>query len=150
MTALKKVQVPDIGDFTDVEIIEVMVASGDTVAVDDSLIMLETDKAVMDVPTPYEGTVKELLVGVGDRVSEGSPIVVLEAPEAVMKEPAAPAPIESTEAEPEQSVTPASVSVEQPVAAAAASTAQSLAALSALPPIDETGFARAHAAPSVR
>ena len=68
MTALKKVQVPDIGDFTDVEIVEVMVASGDTVAVDDSLIMLETDKAVMDVPTPYEGTVKELLVGVGDRV----------------------------------------------------------------------------------
>lgn len=150
MTALKKVQVPDIGDFADVEIIEVMVAPGDTLAVDDSLIMLETDKAVMDVPTPYEGTVTELLVGVGDRVSEGSPIVVLDSPEAVMKEPAASTPIENGEAEPEPTVTPAGVFFEQPVTAAAASTAQSLATLSGLPSIDETGFARAHAAPSVR
>ena len=86
MTAQQKVQVPDIGDFSDVEIVEVMVAPGDTVAVDDSLITLETDKAAMEVPTPYQGTVKELLVSVGDRVSEGSPIVVLETAEAVTEE----------------------------------------------------------------
>ncbi len=144
MTAEHKVQVPDIGEFSDVEIVEVMVAPGDTVAVDDSLITLETDKAAMDVPTPYAGTVKELLVGLGDRVSEGSAIVVLETAEAVSDEPAKAEPAARVEPEPGKPVTPA------PVGAAAATTAQSLAVQPTLPPIDETGFARAHAAPSVR
>ena len=146
MTARQKVQVPDIGDFSDVEIVEVMVAPGDTVAAEDSLITLETDKAAMEVPTPYGGTVKELLVSVGDRVSKGSPIVVLETAEAVTEEPTEAAQVAHVEPEPEPDRPEASVSA--PVATTA--TAQSLATPSTLPPINETNFARAHAAPSVR
>jgi len=65
------VEVPDIGDFEDVPIIEILVSSGDTVAVDDPLLTLESDKATMDVPAPLAGTVREVLVKVGDRVSQG-------------------------------------------------------------------------------
>jgi dihydrolipoamide dehydrogenase len=73
-----EVKVPDIGDFSDVPIIEVLVAPGDTVAAEDPLITLESDKASMDVPSPGEGVVKELSVEVGDTVSEGSLILTLE------------------------------------------------------------------------
>jgi dihydrolipoamide dehydrogenase len=73
-----EVLVPDIGDFTDVPVIEVLVAPGDTVAAEDPLITLESDKASMDVPAPAAGTVGELLVQVGDKVSQGSPILTLE------------------------------------------------------------------------
>jgi pyruvate/2-oxoglutarate dehydrogenase complex dihydrolipoamide acyltransferase (E2) component len=72
-----EVKVPDIGDFTDVPIIEVMVAPGDTVAEEDPLITLESDKATMDVPSPVAGTVRELRVAVGDTVSEGSLILTV-------------------------------------------------------------------------
>ncbi|NGP52300.1 dihydrolipoyllysine-residue acetyltransferase [Thioalkalivibrio sp. XN8] len=78
MAGGKEIRVPDIGDFTDVEIIEVHVEQGATVAAEDPLITLETDKASMDVPAPSGGTVAEVKVGKGDRVSEGDVIVVLE------------------------------------------------------------------------
>jgi pyruvate dehydrogenase E2 component (dihydrolipoyllysine-residue acetyltransferase) len=74
----KEIVVPDIGDFTDVEVIEVLIAAGDTIATDDSLISIESDKAVMEIPAPEGGVVKELRVKVGDRVSQGSPILLLE------------------------------------------------------------------------
>jgi dihydrolipoamide dehydrogenase len=73
-----EVRVPDIGDFTDVPIIEVLVKPGDTVAEEDSLVTLESDKATMDVPSPAAGTVGELRVGVGDTVSEGTILLTLE------------------------------------------------------------------------
>jgi len=73
-----EVKVPDIGDFTDVPIIEVLVAPGDTVAPEDPLITLESDKASMDVPSPGAGVVKELSVEVGDTVSMGTLILTLE------------------------------------------------------------------------
>jgi pyruvate dehydrogenase E2 component (dihydrolipoamide acetyltransferase) len=73
------VEVPDIGDFEDVPIIEMLVSEGDTVAVDDPLLTLESDKATMDVPAPFPGTIKELLVKVGDKVSQGVPLLKLEA-----------------------------------------------------------------------
>ena len=73
-----EVKVPDIGDFSDVPVIDVMVAPGDTVAEEDPLITLESDKATMDVPSPAAGTVRELRVAVGDTVSEGTPILVLD------------------------------------------------------------------------
>lgn len=76
------VKVPDIGDFTDVPVIEIHVAPGDTVEAEAPLITLESDKATMDVPSPAAGTVKEVLVSINDRVAEGTPIVVLEATEA--------------------------------------------------------------------
>ncbi len=74
----KEIVVPDIGDFTDVEVIEVLVNPGDTIKAEDSLISIESDKAVMEVPAPEGGIVKELKVKVGDRVSEGSPILELD------------------------------------------------------------------------
>jgi pyruvate dehydrogenase E2 component (dihydrolipoamide acetyltransferase) len=72
-----EVKVPDIGDFKDVPIIEVLVKPGDEVGADDPLIVLESDKATMEVPAPAAGRVRDLLVKVGDRVSEGSPVLVL-------------------------------------------------------------------------
>ena len=71
------VEVPDIGDFEDVPVIEIHVSPGDTVAVDDPLLTLESDKATMDVPAPFAGTVGELHVEVGDKVSQGSPLLTL-------------------------------------------------------------------------
>jgi dihydrolipoamide dehydrogenase len=73
-----EVKVPDIGDFKDVEVIEVLVKPGDTVAKEQSLISLESDKATMEIPSPGAGVVKALKVKLGDKLSEGSPILVLE------------------------------------------------------------------------
>src|SRR4051794_41741206 len=78
MAELKDVLVPDIGDFSDVPVIEVMVAPGDTVAEEDPLVTLESDKATMDVPSPFGGVVQELKVKTGDTVSEGSPLMTVE------------------------------------------------------------------------
>lgn len=75
---MKDVQVPDIGDFKEVEVIEILVKPGDTVAKEQSLISLESDKATMEIPSPEAGVVKEIKLKVGDKVSKGSPILVLE------------------------------------------------------------------------
>jgi dihydrolipoamide dehydrogenase len=75
---INEVRVPDIGDFTDVPVIEIHVGPGDQVAVEDPLVTLESDKATMDVPAPFAGVVKQLRVAIGDRVSEGSVLVALE------------------------------------------------------------------------
>jgi pyruvate dehydrogenase E2 component (dihydrolipoamide acetyltransferase) len=72
------VEVPDIGDFTDIPVIEIHVSPGDTVAVDDPLVSLESDKATMDVPAPSAGTVKEILVKIDDKVSQGTALLTLE------------------------------------------------------------------------
>lgn len=76
--AIQEVLVPDIGSFKDVEIIEVLVSVGDTIAVEDSLITIESDKSSMEIPSPVAGVIKELKVKVGDRVSEGSLVVMME------------------------------------------------------------------------
>ena len=72
------VEVPDIGDFKEVEVIEVLVKPGDTVSVDQSLITVESDKASMEIPSSHAGVVKELKVKLGDKVSKGSPLLMLE------------------------------------------------------------------------
>ncbi|MFA9474334.1 MAG: dihydrolipoyllysine-residue acetyltransferase [Filomicrobium sp.] len=87
--ALIDVKVPDIGDFNDVPVIEVMVKPGDTVAPEDPLIALESDKATMEVPSPGAGRVSEVLVSVGDKVSEGTAILKLEAEEGSVAEASA-------------------------------------------------------------
>ena len=79
MANLIEVKVPDIGDFKDVPVIEVLVQPGDSIKTEQSLITLESDKASMDVPSPVDGVVKEIKVKVGDKVSEGSLIVIAEA-----------------------------------------------------------------------
>ncbi len=78
MSMIKQILVPDIGDYKDVPVIEVMVKAGDTVKAEQSLLTLETDKATMDVPAPFDGAVKEVKVNVGDKISEGSLILILE------------------------------------------------------------------------
>jgi dihydrolipoamide dehydrogenase len=98
MGTIQDVRVPDIGDFKDVEIIEVSVKAGDTVSAEDPLIILESDKASMEVPSPAAGVVKDVLVKVGDKVSEGSPICTLET-EAAAEEKAPPAASKSEPAE---------------------------------------------------
>ena len=79
--ASNEVKVPDIGDFKNVEVIEVLVKPGDTIAKEQSLVTLESDKATMEIPSPAAGVVKELKVKTGDKVSQGSPILLLDAAE---------------------------------------------------------------------
>ena len=81
MANAREVKVPDIGDFTDVPVIEVLVSEGDKLVIDQPLVTLESDKATMDVPAPFAGNVAELKVAVGDEVSEGSVLMVVEAAE---------------------------------------------------------------------
>src|SRR4051795_11724331 len=88
MADVKEVVVPDIGDFSDVPIIEVLFAEGDSASPEAPLVTLESDKATMDVPAPFAGTVAELRVGVGDRVSEGTVILLLDAEQAPEPPPA--------------------------------------------------------------
>jgi pyruvate dehydrogenase E2 component (dihydrolipoamide acetyltransferase) len=85
---VEDVAVPDIGDFDEVEVIEVLVKPGDTVNAEDSLITLESDKATMEVPSPKSGKVSEVLISVGDKVSEGSVILKLETGAAESPQPA--------------------------------------------------------------
>src|SRR6187401_1256836 len=89
MSKLVEVKVPDIGDFKNIPIIEILVKPGDNVRPEDPLIALESDKATMEVPSPAAGVVKELKVKIGDKVSEGSLVLILEAEGAA---PAAGAP----------------------------------------------------------
>ena len=78
-----EIKVPDIGDFKDVAIIEVLVKPGDTVRQEQSLVTVESDKASMEIPTSHAGVVKEMRVKLGDKVSEGSVLLTLETSEAV-------------------------------------------------------------------
>src|ERR1700722_5791955 len=79
MASLIDIKIPDIGEFHDVDVVEVMVKPGDRVNIDDSLITIESDKATMEVPSPQAGIVKAVKVKLGDKVSEGSAIIELEA-----------------------------------------------------------------------
>ncbi|HXZ10639.1 MAG TPA: biotin/lipoyl-containing protein, partial [Paraburkholderia sp.] len=109
MSQAIEVKVPDIGDYKDIPVIEVLVKAGDTVEKEQSLVTLESDKATMDVPSTAAGTVKEVKVKVGDNVSEGSLIVVLDSAEGGAAA-AAPAP----------AAAPAAASAPAPAAAPAA------------------------------
>jgi len=129
-----EIHVPDIGDFDDVEVIEVLVAVGDTVVEEQSLITLESDKASLEVPAPRAGRVIELRLAIGDRVSEGALILLLEPAGAAVAAPAAP-PAEATTA----AVTPAP-----------AEPARAVPRDAPLPTVEKQGFRRAHASPGVR
>ena len=107
MASLIEVKVPDIGDYHDVPVIEVLVKPGDVLAPEDPICTLESDKATMDVPCPVAGVVREVLVKVGDKVSEGTPVIRLEAKEAG-KEAEAHASVATPAEPPAESGTPAS------------------------------------------
>ena len=117
MAELKEARVPDIGDYSDVPVIEVLVAVGDTVAKDQSLITLESDKATLEVPAPFAGVVKELKVKLGDSLSEGSVVAMIEVTGSGAEKPAtASTPAPATKQEVPASETGARV---EPVAVAA-------------------------------
>jgi len=145
MTQRLEVHVPDLGDFDEVEIVEILVSVGDTIGVEDPLVTLETEKAAMEVPAPAAGTVKEISVDVGSMVSQGSLILVLDA--AVDTPPAAPdkpAPKKTAKPKPKPKPPAKTAStISTPAAPAAAIPAS-------LPPINEASFSKAHASPSVR
>jgi len=144
-----EVKVPDIGDFKDVPVIEILVKAGDTVKAEDSLVTLESDKATMDVPAPAAGTVKELKVSLGDKVSEGSVIVVLDAAGgAAAAAPSAAEP--ATAPAPAQAAAPAPAPAPAATPAAAPAATPAPTAPTASAPVDSEGLKAAHASPSVR
>ncbi|MGH8028266.1 MAG: dihydrolipoyllysine-residue acetyltransferase [Pseudoxanthomonas sp.] len=99
MAELKEARVPDIGDYSDVPVIEILVAVGDTVAKDQGLVTLESDKATLEVPAPFAGVVRELKVKLGDTLSEGSVVAMIEAADSAASQPAAAAPAPAAKAE---------------------------------------------------
>ena len=103
MSIIKEIHVPDIGDFKGVDIIEVMVAAGDVIEVETPLIILETDKASMEVPSPLAGLVREVKVKPGDKISQGDPILFLEIQESVTRAEPASTSDESAPAAPASS-----------------------------------------------
>jgi pyruvate dehydrogenase E2 component (dihydrolipoamide acetyltransferase) len=142
MAELIELKVPDIGDFDAVEIIEVLVAEGDTVEENQDLITLESDKAAMEIPSTHAGVIKELKVALGDKVGEGAVIAVVEAAgevaaapiqQAEVKQEAAPAPVEAKPA---------------PTPAPAPAPAQTETV--PFSPDSKAGVKRSHASPSVR
>jgi len=145
-----EVVVPELGDFSEVEIIEVLVAEGDQVQPEDPLITLETDKATMEVPSPAAGVVKGLKVSVGDRVSAGHPILLLHGDATPREDPSVPSAEPQAEAqqEPEPEVTAPEERAVTPAAPQAPR--PPMRAARALPPVNEASFSQAHASPSVR
>jgi pyruvate dehydrogenase E2 component (dihydrolipoamide acetyltransferase) len=139
--SIVEVKVPDIGDFKEVEVIELMVKPGDTIKVDQSLITVESDKASMEIPSSHAGVVKELKVKVGDKVGEGSLVLTLEEAAGA----AAPAPAAAAPAPAAAAPAPAPA----PAAAPAAAAAPAPAAAPAEPAAAATG-SKAHASPSIR
>src|SRR5437868_12746383 len=107
-----EVKVPDIGDFTNVPVIEVFVKPGDNVKADDSLVTLESDKATMDVPSPSAGVVKDLKLKVGDKVSEGALILTLETDDATTT----PSPQQASAKTPAQPNSPSAAPAQPPAA----------------------------------
>ncbi|MEO1230619.1 MAG: dihydrolipoyllysine-residue acetyltransferase [Myxococcota bacterium] len=154
MADLIEVKVPDIGDFSEVEIVEVLVSPGDQVDVESPLITLESDKASMEVPSTAAGVVKEVLVKVGGTVSEGDVVVRLEASAGAPSQEAPAAPPAAAPAPPAAEEPPPAGATDEP-SPGEIQTAQRAqhsvpAAGSPDAPIDEEGFAKAHASPSVR
>lgn len=145
MSKVLEVTVPDIGDFKGVEIVDVLVAVGDTVAIEESLITIETDKAAMDLPSPAVGVIKEMKVALGSKVSQGDLVLILEVDESAAAAPPVPEPT------PAKAAATAAAPVAQQVVQQVVQTPRPIASASgALPPINEAGFASAHASPSVR
>jgi pyruvate dehydrogenase E2 component (dihydrolipoamide acetyltransferase) len=141
-----ELRVPDIGDFKDVSVIELLVKAGDSVKPEQSLITVESDKASMEIPASQGGVIKEMKLKVGDKVSQGSLVALIESAGAAAPAPAAPAPAPTPPAAPA-----AAQSAAQAVAPAAPSAARTVPT-AALPPHEPTAAPTnlPHASPSVR
>ena len=141
MSAIE-VKVPDIGDFKEVEVIELMVKVGDTIKVDQSLITVESDKASMEIPSSHAGVITEIKVKVGDKVAEGSLLVLVEATAGAAAPAAVPAPAAAPAA--------AAPVAAAPVAAAPAPAPAAAPAVPATAPVATASAGKAHASPSIR
>jgi pyruvate dehydrogenase E2 component (dihydrolipoamide acetyltransferase) len=141
--SIVEVKVPDIGDFKEVEVIELMVKPGDTIKVDQSLVTVESDKASMEIPSSHAGVVKELKIKVGDKVAEGSLVLILETSDAA-------APAEA--AAPAAAAAPVPAAAPAAAAPAPAALAPAAAAPAAAPAAASTAVSnsKAHASPSIR
>jgi pyruvate dehydrogenase E2 component (dihydrolipoamide acetyltransferase) len=153
MANTKDILVPDIGDFEGVEVIEILVAPGDSIKLEDPLISLESDKAAMEIPSPASGVVKAIKIKVGDKVSEGDLILTVEASD----EGATEAPAEKPAEKPAEAPAPSAAKTAAPEKTETAATKAAPPATAAVRPppvapvnIDEAGFKLAHASPSVR
>lgn len=143
MGAMREILVPDIGDFKEVDVIEVLVKAGDAVGAEQSLITVESDKATMEIPSPVAGVLRELKVKVGDKVSEGVLIAMLEASEA-----AAAAPVPAAPA-PAPVAAPAPASASSPASSTTATVTPLRQPLRDAPEAEAAG-PKPHASPSVR
>ncbi len=143
MSSAIEIKIPDIGDFADVEVIELLVSAGDSVAAEDPLLTLESDKATMEVPSPVAGNISEFRIAVGDRVSEGTVVALIEASPESSDAPATesadqaasagePAPIAEEEPTPAPGPVPHSPPTTLP------------------PPVQKAGSAIPHASPGIR
>ncbi len=141
MAGIKEVRVPDIGDFKEVDVVEVLVSVGDVVKPEQSLISVESDKATMEIPSPAAGVVKELKIKVGDKVAEGSLLLLLDESEGVAA-PAAPGAPKAPVAAP---APPPAPSAPAPVAAPITP-----AAPVPFEPVFESATFKPHASPSIR
>jgi len=142
VTELKKVFIPDIGDFKDIPVIEVLVKAGDVVKTEDSLITLESDKATIEIPSPYPGLIKKLLVKAGDKVSEGTAILTIEVSDSDHAEPLAKTP-EKAVVEKDTAPPPAETEVKQVATQQAQNLTNNVSSAG-------NAFSKAHASPSIR
>ncbi|MFQ5995198.1 MAG: dihydrolipoyllysine-residue acetyltransferase [Acidiferrobacterales bacterium] len=159
MASAKQVVVPDIGDFQDVDVIEVLVSVGDQINAEDPLVTLESDKATMDVPSPYAGVIKEVKLQVGDKVSQGSTVALLEVDGGEKLEPPPETVAELERSTAAAPAVPPPSETPTPPPSAELDTFESVAVvaqpsppptLPPLPLLGEPGRAIAHASPSVR
>ena len=160
--SLQDVLVPDIGNFDSVDVIEILVKAGDTIALDDSLITVESDKASMDIPAPFAGVVKEVKIKVGDKIAQGHLLLTLEAAETTTAPPAAAPPLAASPATAKPVETPKAAIAEQVIPTPAIATpsrpapepAQKIQPAHQPLPIGESavvnGGVLSHASPSVR
>jgi len=141
----KEIFVPDIGDFSDVEVIEVLVNTGDIINAEDSLITVESDKAAMEIPAPESGVIKEMKIKVGDRISQGTLMMILEPAAGGAAEAA---PVAVAEAAPAKEETKPAAAAPAPASKPAPAPAPQRQSPTAK--IDEVSFSKAYASPSVR
>ena len=147
--AIQQINIPDIGDFDSVEIIEILVSVGDTVAIDDSLLTLESDKATMEIPAPFAGTVTKINVEVGGNVAEGDHVFDIEVSgdaAAPAEEKPAPAPVAAAPEPPKEAPAPKPA----PVQHASVENSPIVAAAANKPVNAQNMGAKSHASPSVR
>lgn len=142
MAELKKVLIPDIGDFKDVPVIEVLVKAGDEVKAEDSLVTLESDKATIEIPSPYSGLIKEIFVKSGDKVSEGTAVLTIEVSNSIHEV----TPKQVSEIEPVKK----DVTTQTEIAIKQAAVQQTLKLSQQNTLTVSSTFSQAHASPSIR